>query len=128
MDLLKTNLVKLKERSVLAKNEAYQAYVSRYYLLAAKAFIDIQSYNACAELLKFTVTEAWFEPKTALADDFKVVANYLLSLDKQTASVLEPVLQKVGFTVFYDNEVVFIGEGTDNPLTQARHRVEESIK
>lgn len=127
-DLLKDNLLKLKERSVLAQNEAYQAYVSRYYLLAAKAFIDAGCFKACADLLNFIVKEAWFEPKTALADDFKAVANQLLFYDKSVVSLFKEAIDKFGFSVFYEQDIAFIGNGTDNPLTSARHRMEQSIK
>lgn len=128
LELLKTNLLKLKERSVLAKNEAYQAYVSRYYLLAAKGFIEVKCFNECAELLCFVAKEAWFVPKSELANDFKAVANYLLSCYSQAASMLEKVAPDLGFSVFYEQDIAFIGDGTDNPLTAARRRVEQSIK
>ena len=128
LELLQTNLLKLKERSVLVKNEAYQAYVSRYYLLAAKAFIEVKSFNECAELLAFVVKEAWFAPKTELADDFKTVANYLLTQNPQSAELLKPATEKLRFSIFYEQNIAFIGDGTDNPLTTARHRVEQSIK
>jgi len=127
-DLLKDNLLKLKERSVLAKNEAYQAYVSRYYLLAVKAFIDVGCFETGADLLNFIVKEAWFEPQTALADDFKTVANQLLFCDKNVVSLFQEAIDKFGFSVFYEQDIAFIGEGADNPLTQARHRMEQSIK
>ena len=127
-ELLKTNLLRVKECLVSAKNEAYQMYVSRYYLLAVKGFIENGYFKEGADLLSFAVNEAWFKQHGELADDFKKTANYLLALDLHAAPLIEAAVEALGFSVYYEENSAFVGDGTANPLTAARKRVEQSIK
>lgn len=128
LDLLKNNLQEFKKRSHLVDDEAYQEFLTRSYLQAVRAFLEVECFDEAADLLCFTVREAWIKNVPPLIDEFKRIGNLLLEKNKLFMEQLRPAATLIGLSIYEEGDVTFIGIATDNPLTQTRHRLEAAIK
>lgn len=128
LNLLKTNLQEFKKRSYLAQDEAYQEFLMRSYLQAIRAFLEVECFNEGTDLLCFIVHEGWIKEVPQLVEEFKRISNLLLGKKKNFVEQLRPAAEFLGFSVYEEGEIIFIGAAQDNPLTQTRHRLEAVIK
>ena len=128
VDFLEENLRQFKAQSPLAENEGYLEYITRNYLHAVKAFLEVQCYAEATRLLAFVAEQAWIYTTPELGDEFKSICNALIGKNKVSLENLKPAIQSLGLTIYEEGDVTFVGGAVDNPLTQARRRLEKTIQ
>ena len=128
LSILQINLRNQHTRNPWGDNSFFFEYISRRYLQAAKMFANEGYYKESAALLQEIVLGKWFEDQEDLMKDFLQLTNWLLSEDKSLEEDLASSIKRLHLQVFRDEEGVYVGTESDNPITAARHRLEQKIK
>jgi len=128
LSILQINLRNQHTRNPWGDNSFFFEYISRRYLQAAKMFANEGYYKESAALLQEIVLGKWFEDQEDLIKDFLQLTNWLLSEDKSLEENLASSIKRLHLQVFRDENGVYVGTESDNPITAARHRLEQKIK
>lgn len=128
LGILQINLRNQHSRTPWGDNTFFFEYISRLYLQAARVFAEFGFYKESAGLLQEIVLGKWFEKRNDLTRELLRLINWLISEDEDLEDDLEAPIKKLKLHVFREGDAVVVGTETDNPITLARHRLEQKIK
>lgn len=128
LGILQINLRNQHTRNPWGDSSFFFEYISRRYLQAARSFAELGFYKECADLLREIVLGKWFESQDDLIKNFLQLTNWLLYEDKSLEKDLQSSIKKLNLQIFTEGDAIFVGTDTDNPITAARHRLEQKIK